>query len=511
MNLKTRIYLLPAIAAGILAVAVAIVGWYASDVSSQIRSAGVVKYPHLDASTRLVTQVEAVVAAVQSAVAEGNADGLDDAVQKQKAALSTVAAIKALEGQAEVASRIETELNTFGTVAIEAAKIMLGKAEGDQAAAIPKMQAAQKVLYGTLEKNLVQARTALDEELDQSRAGVQAMVVAFGAGALLIVVSLGVGSWLLARSVWRDIGGEPTYAREVLTHIASGDLSVEVRVDARDQQSLLASLREMREGLARIVTSVRSGTDSMSVAAREIAAGNLDLSQRTEQTASNLQQTASSVQELSGTARQTADAARSASQLASSAAEVAGRGGQVVAQVVATMDEINVASRRIADIIGTIDGIAFQTNILALNAAVEAARAGEQGRGFAVVAAEVRSLAQRSADAAREIKGLIGSSVDKVENGARLVGDAGTTMSEIVASVQRVNDIIGEISAAAGEQSSGIGLVNGSVTELDRMTQQNASLVEQSAAAAQSMNDQAAQLVQAVSSFRLAATAHAAV
>jgi methyl-accepting chemotaxis protein len=250
------------------------------------------------------------------------------------------------------------------------------------------------------------------------------------------------------------------------------------------------------------IIQVRSSADSIGVAAAEIASGNLDLSQRTEQAASSLQQTSSSMEQLTGTVRQTADSARTANQLASSASSVAQRGGDVVAQVVTTMEDINASSRKIADIIGTIDGIAFQTNILALNAAVEAARAGEQGRGFAVVASEVRSLAQRSAAAAREIKSLIGSSVEKVESGSRLVQDAGTTMSEIVASVQRVSDVIGEISAAAAEQSSGIGQVNGAVSSLDRATQQNAALVEQSAAAAESLKDQAARLTTLVATFQ---------
>ncbi|WP_235582356.1 methyl-accepting chemotaxis protein, partial [Rhizobacter sp. Root16D2] len=233
--------------------------------------------------------------------------------------------------------------------------------------------------------------------------------------------------------------------------------------------------------------------------------GNQDLSARTEQTASNLQQAASSMEQLTGTVKQSADSARQANQLASSAAEVAARGGSVVAQVVTTMDEINASSKKINDIIGVIDGIAFQTNILALNAAVEAARAGEQGRGFAVVASEVRSLAQRSAQAAKEIKGLIGASVDRVEAGSRLVADAGTTMNEIVGSVQRVSDIIGEITAASSEQSDGIGQINTTVTQLDQMTQQNSALVEESAAAAESLRDQAQRLSQAVGAFRFEA------
>jgi methyl-accepting chemotaxis protein len=270
--------------------------------------------------------------------------------------------------------------------------------------------------------------------------------------------------------------------------------------------------RELLSALGRVeaaVTQVRQSADSINTASAEIASGNLDLSARTEQTAGSLQQTASSMEQLTGTVRQTADSARTANQLAASASAVAQRGGSVVSQVVSTMDEINTSSKKIADIIGTIDGIAFQTNILALNAAVEAARAGEQGRGFAVVASEVRSLAQRSAEAAREIKGLIGTSVDKVESGSRLVAEAGQTMSEIVASVQRVTDIIAEISAAAAEQSTGIAQVNGAVAQLDTMTQQNAALVEESTAAAESLREQARQLTEALSAFRLQAGATA--
>ncbi|MBG6079198.1 methyl-accepting chemotaxis protein [Rubrivivax gelatinosus] len=269
---------------------------------------------------------------------------------------------------------------------------------------------------------------------------------------------------------------------------------------------LQQALRHIEKTLA----EVRASADSIRTASDEIATGNLDLSQRTEQTASSLQQTASSMSQLTGTVQQSADSARQANQLAGSAADTAQRGGEVVAQVVSTMDKINTSSKKIADIIGVIDGIAFQTNILALNAAVEAARAGEQGRGFAVVAGEVRALAQRSAAAAREIKTLIGDSVDKVEAGARLVGDAGSTMQEIVASVQRVTDIIGEISAATHEQSSGIGQVNSAVNQLDQMTQQNAALVEQSAAAAGSLREQGTRLAELVATFHLTQTASAA-
>jgi methyl-accepting chemotaxis protein len=287
--------------------------------------------------------------------------------------------------------------------------------------------------------------------------------------------------------------------------IAEGDLNFHLDRSRQDEIGrLIDAVRHTRDSLGRMVTQVRQTADSIQVASTEVASGNADLSHRTEQTAGNLQKAASSMEELTATVGQTAESARTANQLASSAAEVAQRGGTVVAQVVTTMDEIHASSKKIADIIGVIDGIAFQTNILALNAAVEAARAGEQGRGFAVVASEVRSLAQRSAAAAREIKSLIGASVEKVGEGSRLVGDAGSTMSEIVSSVQRVSDIIGEITMATREQSSGLGQVNGAVVELDQMTQQNAALVEQSAAAAESLKDQAQRLAGVVSTFRLA-------
>jgi methyl-accepting chemotaxis protein len=268
----------------------------------------------------------------------------------------------------------------------------------------------------------------------------------------------------------------------------------------------------LKDALSRVhlaLVQVQTSAGSVQVASSEIAAGSLDLSNRTEQTASSLQETASSMEQITSTVRQTADSAQQANQLAASASEVASRGGSVVAQVVTTMEQINASSKKIADIIGVIDGIAFQTNILALNAAVEAARAGEQGRGFAVVASEVRSLAQRSAEAAKEIKALIGNSVDKVDTGTRLVADAGQTMSEIVASVQRVSDVIAAITNASTEQSNGIGQVNASVSQLDQMTQQNSALVEQSSAAAESLKDQAARMLQVLAGFHIPTSAPA--
>jgi methyl-accepting chemotaxis protein len=329
----------------------------------------------------------------------------------------------------------------------------------------------------------------------------RAMLLLLGAAALLIGLA---AAYIITRSLLRQLGGEPDYAVSIAQKIADGDLDVQISLASGDHHSLLHAMKVMRDKLSDIVGKVRSGTDAIGTASSQIAAGNLDLSSRTEQQASSLEETASSMEELTSTVRQNAENAGQANQLAVSASEVAQRGGDVVSQVVDTMQLINESARKIVEIIGVIDGIAFQTNILALNAAVEAARAGEQGRGFAVVATEVRSLAQRSAAAAKEIKTLIGDSVDKVESGSKLVAQAGSTMEEVVASVRRVTDIIAEISAASQEQSAGIEQVNQAITQMDQVTQQNAALVEQAAAAADSLQEQATGLLDIVSVFRIA-------
>ncbi len=318
---------------------------------------------------------------------------------------------------------------------------------------------------------------------------------------IVIVIFTAVTAIVLTRSITRPLETSVAHAHTV----ASGDLSHRIDTSRHDELGdLMRSLDAMTQSLSGIVSSVREGTQSINVASSEIATGNQDLSNRTEQQASNLEQTAASMEQLTATVKQSAESARQATQLAIGATEVARKGGTVVERVVTTMTAIDQQSKKIADIIGVIDGIAFQTNILALNAAVEAARAGEQGRGFAVVAGEVRALAQRSASAAREIKTLITESVTRVTEGTSLVHDAGATMNEIVTAVQRVNDLIVEISSATQEQSSGIGQINQAVSHLDEMTQQNAALVEQSTAAARSLSDQAQRLTDMVSRFRTA-------
>ena len=308
----------------------------------------------------------------------------------------------------------------------------------------------------------------------------------------------------IRRFVVRPLGGEPAAATAVANRIASGDLTREVTVKTGDTTSVIAAMARMQQDLSGVIAQINQSASTIAAGVNEVASGNEDLSQRTEEQASSLEQTASSMEELTSTVMQNAENAKQANQLAAGASEVAVKGGNVIGQVVLTMSSINDSSKKIVDIISVIDGIAFQTNILALNAAVEAARAGEQGRGFAVVAAEVRTLAQRSAAAAKEIKQLIGDSVHKVEDGTRLVDEAGKTMDKIVTSVKRVTDIMSEIAAASQEQSAGIEEVNQAITQMDQVTQQNAALVEEAAAAAESLKQQAHNLVQAVAAFKLA-------
>jgi len=374
-----------------------------------------------------------------------------------------------------------------------------------------QVDAANEVFDKTFVPGAAKYQKMVYELLEHQRASIDATARQIDAVAstsrnlllVLAVLALAFGvvcAWLLTAGIVRPL----RTAVEVARRVAGGDLTAQFGSDAKDETGqLLQALGEMNGSLLRIVGEVRSGTDSIATSSTQIAAGNQDLSSRTEQQAGSLEETASSMEELTSTVRQNADNARQANALAASAAQVAVKGGAVVAQVVGTMQAINSSSNKIVDIIGVIDGIAFQTNILALNAAVEAARAGEQGRGFAVVASEVRNLAQRSSQAAKEIKQLIGASVEQVNTGSKLVAEAGLTMDDIVASVQRVSDIITEITAASSEQSAGIDEINHAIGQMDAVTQQNAALVEEAAAAAESMQHQAQRLAEVVSVFRL--------
>jgi methyl-accepting chemotaxis protein len=441
-------------------------------------------------------------------------DSLDEAkVKAVRADVSTQLAgvkrvVEALASDADFDAKVQGEIKAaaelVGTYAKQA-DAAINFAQMDANTGIGAMQRAEATF-----KQLIKAAGTITAEIETNshETITQSRTAGRNISWILALISLlvGGGAVLLAWRMQQKIVASLAHAAHVAHEVAAGNLAVDATTERDDEVGdLLRAMGVMTQQLNQSIATVRESSESIRLASAEIATGNQDLSLRTEQTATNLQRASSSTEQLNTTVRQSAESARQAFQLAANASAVAARGGTVVGQVVTTMEEINVSARRIADIIGVIDGIAFQTNILALNAAVEAARAGEQGRGFAVVASEVRSLAGRSAEAAKEIKSLIGASVEKVESGSRLVASAGETMNEIVGSVQRVSDMIGEISSASNEQSEGIGNVNVAVTELDQMTQQNAALVEQSAAAAESLREQAQRLAQVVSAFQLGA------
>ncbi|MDN2716948.1 MULTISPECIES: methyl-accepting chemotaxis protein [unclassified Janthinobacterium] len=407
------------------------------------------------------------------------------------------------EEKALLTSIKEYEAAAMPAIAKASALWMANDAEGATRVMIKEIRPVQKKWMEALEQ-LAVLEDKLNEQMqsDARKAFDSARLFMIILGVL--AVAMGVAAALvITRGLLKQLGGEPDYTASIAGSIANGDLSIGIHTQPSDNSSLLAEMKEMRNSLVGIVGQVRVGTETIGTASREIADGNIDLSSRTEMQASALEKTASAMEELTSTVKQNADNAREANKLAATASDVALKGGSVVSQVVDTMSSINESAKKIVDIIGVIDGIAFQTNILALNAAVEAARAGEQGRGFAVVASEVRNLAQRSAGAAKEIKILIDDSAEKTERGTRLVGQAGVTMGEVVDSVRRVTDIMSEIASASQEQSAGIEQVNLSIIEMDGMTQQNAALVEQAAAAAQSLQDQAAELAHVVSIFKL--------
>ncbi|MFZ6843293.1 methyl-accepting chemotaxis protein [Undibacterium sp. RuTC16W] len=509
MSIKRRIWALPIIATVIFGVGLAVSVYFSTTAISSIKTTENVDYPVLDRAKILSADVRGLTDALKDAVSEGDKKRIDVVAESAKKVKEKLQKLGEVPGQKAIADKLTGEFDAYYAPAIKVAKIMMEIEQGDPQAEIGKMQSALKILEADLAKTVESAQKQFASGVEKSGDNVRNVLYTSILVALIVTVSLGIVSFFVVRTIWQQLGGEPEYAREIAAAVAAGDLSMNIDMDAGDTSSLLAALKEMQERLQHMVADIKTSAETIKVASAEIASGNADLSSRTESQASSLEETSSSMETLTDTVKQNADNARQANQLVESASDVAVKGGQVVSQVVTTMAEINHSSKKIVDIIGVIDGIAFQTNILALNAAVEAARAGEQGRGFAVVAAEVRNLAQRSAAAAKEIKTLIGDSVDKVNIGSSLVDQAGNTMDEIVASVKRVSDIMAEITSASQEQSSGIQEVSIAIGQMDEMTQQNSALVEEAAAAAESLEEQADHLTSALDVFKLSATSSA--
>jgi methyl-accepting chemotaxis protein len=509
LSISGRLYLVSLVLITALT-ALAISTWVQlGQVQDLAKSAGSVKVLQLEliASTELkVTQVLSVMRHALLTKTPKDTELADKDIQAMRAQISKNDAdylkeITTQEGR-DAFQRDWLQLQAVTWPVAEANMQLLrdGKAEEAQSMLLDKtIPAYAKMLEWLGVSRQAQAKV-LSQEVDAIGSATNSIRIYLAALVAAIAAGLLLFSWYITRTLRSRVD----LSQQVADRVSQGDFTVAVSDPTRDEFSpLLHSLSEMQTSLTRVVSSVRLGAESVSTASAEIASGNNDLSARTEQQASALEQTASSMEELSATVKQNADSARQANQLAMSASTVAVHGGEVVAQVVDTMKGINESSRRISDIISVIDGIAFQTNILALNAAVEAARAGEQGRGFAVVASEVRSLAGRSAEAAKEIKSLISASVERVEQGSTLVDQAGTTMTEVVSSIKRVTDLVGEISAASTEQSLGVSQVGEAVTQMDKTTQQNAALVEEMAAAASSLQSQAQDLVATVAVFKL--------
>ena len=503
MKLKANIWTLPIVASLGFMLGVAVIYVHANRSMRAIEAIGNADAPYMDFVNDFSGNFEYFKTTIDGAVADEDKARLRLAGKLIDQSHEMLERASHIPGHQADVAQLTADFDAYASPAMESAQRFLKLKEGSPFEVVPRMRQAQKRLdaeVGTLKQS---AHTSFDAGLERAKSGVASSLQLSLLMAVVVVSGLiACSRWLIGK-IWRQLGGEPEYASTVMRSMAQGDLSQ--RIDLQDAQShsLLGAVQAMSTGLANIVSHVRSGADSVNVAARQIAAGNQDLSERTEQQASSLSQTSHNMQALTATVRRSAEAAQQSSELAESAAKVAQKGGQAVAQVVSTMEDINRSSEKINDIIGVIDGIAFQTNILALNAAVEAARAGEQGRGFAVVASEVRMLARRSADAAKEIKTLISASVDKVRSGTNQVQSAGETMNDILSSVQRVTDIIGEITHAAVEQRSNIEQINTSISQLEHMTSQNSAAVRQAAAAALALEKEASSLQDTMVTFKL--------
>jgi methyl-accepting chemotaxis protein len=507
MSIKRKIWALPVISILVFGLGIGGSSVIATDALRAIDRTARLDYPLLDLSKTLTQEVGAIADGLRDAVGEADRARLAQIAGQAARVRARLGKLAGMEGQRAAGERLAREFDAYYGPALMSARIMLDMEKGDVQAEVEAMQKTQRVLQADLVRTGEAAQRQFQAGIAGSADGVRDVLWTMVATALLVVGGLAVVSWFVIKAIWRELGGEPEYARAIAQAVAGGDLSMAIRTDRGD--SVLAALAEMRTRLGTLVAGIQGTAATIASASAEIARGSADLADRTLAQADDLELTNRSMRELTGTVDQNTLSVNEAARLAGSATQIATRGGEVVDGVVATMGEINASAAKIVDIIAVIDGIAFQTNILALNAAVEAARAGEQGRGFAVVAAEVRNLAQRSAAAAKEIKALIGDSVAKVDAGSALVDEAGGTMRQIVASVRKVEAIMVEISAAGRRQATGIEQIGRAICSMDGMTQQNSALVEEASAAAESLSDQTAQLTEALSVFRLEARAAA--
>jgi len=503
MNVKNRILSLPIIAAVLFSVGIALSSYVATQALHSIRMTRDIDYPILAHSGALQVEMNNLVEAFNNAVGDSDKKGLEEVILRADKFREHLRNFMQIPGAEIIGGNLGSDFNSYFDAANKAARLMMEIDKGDPQPVVAKMQASLKKLTTELEAANRAAQKQFSSGVASSEGNVHFVILEGIVMAVVILGALALLSVLVVRAIWKELGGEPGYAREIAQAVAEGNLSMTIIRKTNDSHSLLAVLDEMKQRLATTVGKIRDGAVVISTGSTQIAADNFDLSRRTEQQASSLEETVSAMDALTSTVKKNSDNAKQATQLAMNSSEVAIRGGSVVGEVIDTMNSINDSSKKIVDIISVIDGIAFQTNILALNAAVEAARAGEQGRGFAVVANEVRSLAQRSASAAKEIKILIGSSVSKVDAGSKLVEQAGVTIHEVVESVKRVTNIVSEISAASQEQGAGIEEINRAIAQMDVVTQKNAALVEEAATSSQSLQDQAKNLEQVMSAFKL--------